>query len=181
MPRSALVHRSSTLTGAAGSQSTVGCFTSRRRSTGTSASPPPRRSRPCHSTGERRVAALRAIDTGIVVPIDVSQLRDDGLRPPVVRRGRGRPKVKRIRSACARTSKQRVVCGRCGKMGLNATTCPAPDPDKTTVLERCLLKVCESIFLERANWSGDPGEPTKGAAERFEEKRERSARREPGE
>ena len=44
-------------------------------------------------TGERRVEALRAVYAGSVVPIDVSQLRDDGLRPPVVRRGRGRPKV----------------------------------------------------------------------------------------
>ena len=56
--------------------------------------------------GERRVEALRAVYAGCVVPIDISQLRDDGLRPPAVRRGRGRPRVKRIRSAFEGTTKR---------------------------------------------------------------------------
>ena len=44
---------------------------------------------------ERRLEALQATYAGSIVPVDVNNLRDDGIVAPVVRRRPGRPKKKR--------------------------------------------------------------------------------------
>ena len=48
---------------------------------------------------ERTLDALRATYVGFITPIDMSDLADDGMKPPQETKRRGRPKRARIRSA----------------------------------------------------------------------------------
>ena len=48
---------------------------------------------------ERRLEALRQTYAGVVVPVDLSLLHNDGIKPPTQTKKRGRPKKKRLVSA----------------------------------------------------------------------------------
>ena len=74
---------------------------------------------------ELRVEALRATYDGRADVVDLNELVDDGLAPPVGTKRRGRPKEKRIRSSAEKKPKRTVTCGRCGKTAHNARTCKA--------------------------------------------------------
>ena len=74
---------------------------------------------------ELRVEELRATYDGIVMTVDLNELIDDGLAPPIETKRRGRPKQKRIQSSAEKRPKRTVTCGRCGKTGHNARTCKA--------------------------------------------------------
>ena len=73
--------------------------------------------------GERRRAALLATYVGNITPVDTFVLEDDGLKPPVGTKKRGRPKHKRIPSSAENRPIRTVTCGRCGNRGHNARTC----------------------------------------------------------
>ena len=60
---------------------------------------------------------------GSINPVDTTTLEDDGLQPPSVRRGRGLPRIARIRPAIERANRRTVTCSRCGKPGHNTKTC----------------------------------------------------------
>ena len=45
---------------------------------------------------ERRLSSLQAVYVGTTIPVDLSNLPDDGMKPPSCTKRRGRPKVKRI-------------------------------------------------------------------------------------
>ena len=72
---------------------------------------------------ELRVEELRATYDGVVMAVDLNELVDDGLAPPIETKRRGRPKQKRIQSSAEKKPKRTVTCGRCGKTGHNARTC----------------------------------------------------------
>ena len=63
---------------------------------------------------ERRLAALIATYIGNVTPVDTFVLEDEGLRPPVGTKKRGRPKHKRIPSSAETRPIRTVTCRRCG-------------------------------------------------------------------
>ena len=72
---------------------------------------------------ERRAGALQALYVGSTVPVDLTLLANDGTQAPAYKRGRGRPKMKRIRSVVEAGQKRPVVCSRCGGRWHNARTC----------------------------------------------------------
>ena len=72
---------------------------------------------------ERRRAALVATYVGDIKPVDTFLLEDDGLKPPVGTKKRGRRKHKRIPSAAEKAPIRTVKCSQCGKRGHNARTC----------------------------------------------------------
>ena len=74
---------------------------------------------------ERRVGALQALYAGSTIPVDLTQLVSDGTQAPVYKRGRGRPRTRRIRSVVECGARRTVVCGKCGARGYNAKTCSA--------------------------------------------------------
>ena len=72
---------------------------------------------------ERRRAALVATYVGDIKPVDTVLLENDGLKPPVGVKKRGRPKLKRIPSSAETQPIRTVKCSRCGERGHNARTC----------------------------------------------------------
>ena len=72
---------------------------------------------------ERCRDALLATDVGFMRPVDTSSLTNDGTKPPVGTKKRGRPKEKRYLSAAEKKGKRAMTCGRCGIQGHNARTC----------------------------------------------------------
>ena len=74
---------------------------------------------------ERRLRALKATYAGTTEPVDIRHLHDDGLKPPVGTKRRGRPKEKRIPSSAEKSQKKTVTCGRCGARGHNSQSCKA--------------------------------------------------------
>ena len=72
---------------------------------------------------ERRAGALQVLYVGSTVQVDLTLIENDGTQAPAYKRGRGRPKTKRIRSVVEEGRKRPVVCGRCGGRGHNARTC----------------------------------------------------------
>ena len=70
---------------------------------------------------EMRAGTLLGLYAGSITPVDMATLTENGLEPPLVHRGRGRPKLKRIRSAAEH--KHTRKCSRCGKAGHNARSC----------------------------------------------------------
>ena len=72
---------------------------------------------------ERQLDALQATYSGVTVPVDVANLRNNGLKPPTMTRRRGRPKEKRYVSATEKKPKKTVTCGVCYKPGHNSRTC----------------------------------------------------------
>ena len=78
-----------------------------------------------HVVEERRCGALKATYIGDITPVDTCDLEDDGMKPPVGTKRRGRRKEKRIPSAAERQPKRTVRCSRCCSRGHNARTCNA--------------------------------------------------------
>ena len=72
---------------------------------------------------EMRAGTLLRLYGGSIMHVDTTTLTNDDLRPPQIRRGRGRPKLKRVRSAVERANARTVTCSRCGKAGHNARSC----------------------------------------------------------
>ena len=60
---------------------------------------------------ERRRQALLATYTGSINPVDLTNLQDDGLKPPEQTKRRGRPKEKRYISASEKGPRRKVTCG----------------------------------------------------------------------
>ena len=72
---------------------------------------------------ERRREALVATYVGTIRPVDVSSLVDDGMKPPIGTKRRGRPNEKRIPSVAETQTKRTVRCGRCRGYGHNSRSC----------------------------------------------------------
>ena len=72
---------------------------------------------------ERRLSSLQAVYAGTTIPVDLSNLHDDGMKPPTSTKRRGMPKVKRILSSAEKGPRQKVTCGLCGGKGHNVRTC----------------------------------------------------------
>ena len=72
---------------------------------------------------EMRAGTLLGLYGGSITPVDTSTLAENGLEPPHTRRGRGRPRLKRVRSAVERKHTRTVKCSRCGKADHNARSC----------------------------------------------------------
>ena len=72
---------------------------------------------------ERCLDELRVTYGGDTVPVDLSLLQDDGLRPPTQTKKRGRPREKRIPSAAEKHNNKSVTCSRCGVRGHNKRSC----------------------------------------------------------
>ena len=72
---------------------------------------------------ERRLSSLQAVYVGTTIPVDLSNLPDDGMKPPSCTKRRGRPKVKRIVSSAEKGPRQKVTCGLCGQKGHNIRSC----------------------------------------------------------
>ena len=74
---------------------------------------------------ERRLRALKATYAGSTEPVDLRLLHDDGMKPPVGKKRRGRPKKNRIPSSAEKGQKKTVTCRRCGAPGHNSRSCKA--------------------------------------------------------
>ena len=72
---------------------------------------------------ERRRDALAATYTGFIMPVDMSFLPNDGVKPPEETKKRGRPKEKRIPSCVEKPPKKTVTCSHCGARGHNSRSC----------------------------------------------------------
>ena len=70
-----------------------------------------------------RLDTLQAAYAGMTLPIDLTVLQDDGLKPPLETKRRGRPKKKRIVSSAEKDVRRTVTCGHCGARGHNSRTC----------------------------------------------------------
>ena len=77
----------------------------------------------CLVVPERRVGELKKLYVGTVIPVDVSLLKDDGMKAPKVTKKKGRPKTKRIPS-CTEKAPRTVSCKLCGSRGHNKRSCP---------------------------------------------------------
>ena len=69
------------------------------------------------------VRSLKETYTGHIVPVDMNYLENDGTKPPIKTRKRGRPKEKRIPSPVENSHKRTVVCWKCHHPGHNARSC----------------------------------------------------------
>ena len=71
---------------------------------------------------ERRRDALVATYVGVIMPVDLSFLQNDGMNPPEATKKRGRPK-NRIPSCVEKPPKKTVRCSHCGARGHNSRSC----------------------------------------------------------
>ena len=72
---------------------------------------------------ELRLEALQATYAGTTFPVDLSELDDDGMKPPSRTKRRGRPRVDRIPSVGEKVPRRAVSCSICSKQGHNKRTC----------------------------------------------------------
>ena len=76
-------------------------------------------------TQEHQLVVLRQTYNGTTIPVDQNSLQNDGLKPPVETKRRGRPREKRIQSSAEQRPRRTVTCRMCGRTGHNARTCKA--------------------------------------------------------
>ena len=72
---------------------------------------------------ERCRDAIVATYLGIIMPVDLSFLPNDGMKPPEATKKRGRPKELRIPSVVEKPPKKTVTCSICKARGHNARSC----------------------------------------------------------
>ena len=72
---------------------------------------------------QRQAETLKETYQGEMISVDTNLLFDNELKPPVIKRPRGRPKEKRFVSASEQTKKKTVTCSLCHVSGHNSRTC----------------------------------------------------------
>lgn len=79
-----------------------------------------------------KVAALQETYSGIISPMPLPELSNNGILPPLVIKQKGRPRTKRISSRgedeeiLPEPPRRQVTCQRCLEVGHNRATCPNP-------------------------------------------------------
>ena len=74
---------------------------------------------------EHQLESLKRTYVGTTIPVDVNDVEDDGLKPPIETKRRGRPKEKRNKSSAEKGPRRTVTCRLCGGKGHNSRTCKA--------------------------------------------------------